>query len=153
MFRTYEYLIQNYFPKNKVFLGSLKRAMWYAGPREAIFHAIIRKNYGCTHFIVGRDHAGIGNYYGKYDSQKIFQKFKEDLNIKILKLGGPYYCKYCDGIVSERSCPHHNNPRFKVNHISGTDIRKSILNDKYISKKYIRPEVLKILKSLNRVFI
>ncbi len=153
VFRTYEYLIQNYFPKNKVVLGSLNSAMWYAGPREAVFHAIIRKNYGCTHFIVGRDHAGIGNYYGKYDSQKIFKQFKESLNIKILKLGGPYYCKFCDGIVSEHSCPHYNNPSFKVNHISGTDVRKSILNNKYISKKYVRPEILKILKSLNRVFI
>ena len=153
IFKTYEFLIENYFTPKKVFLGPLNSAMWYAGPREAIFHAIIRKNYGCTHFIVGRDHAGIGKYYGKYDSQNIFDKFKSKLNINILKLGGPFYCKFCDGIVSENSCPHYNNPIFNVDHISGTDVRNRILNNKYISKKFVRPEITKILKKLNKVFI
>ncbi len=153
VFKAYEFLINNYFAEKKVYLGPLNAAMWYAGPREAIFHAIIRKNYGCTHFIVGRDHAGIGNYYGKYEAQGIFDKLKLKLDIKILKLGGPFYCKFCDGIVSENSCPHYSNPDFSVNHISGSDVRDKLLNNKYLSKKYIRPEIIKVLRKLNRVFI
>jgi len=137
--RSYEVLIKNYYPKNRVVLAALTTAMRYAGPREAIFHAIIRKNYGCTHFIVGRDHAGVGNYYGKYDAHKIFDEF-EDLDIKPLLLCGPYYCKKCKNIVTEKICPHDD----KID-ISGTDIRDCVGNGKKIPKELMRPEVAKIL--------
>ena len=153
IFRSYEYLLKHFFPLNKVFLGPLYASMWYAGPREAVFHAIIRRNYGCTHFIVGRDHAGIGNYYGKYEAQKIFDNFKSELGISILKLGGPYYCNYCDAIVTENSCPHCNNKQYKVTHISGTEVRNRLMNNKYISKKIVRPEIIKLLKGIDRLFI
>ncbi|MDA9734245.1 sulfate adenylyltransferase [SAR116 cluster bacterium] len=153
VFKSYEFLIENYFTKNRAYLGPLNASMWYAGPREALFHAIIRKNYGCTHFIVGRDHAGVGNFYGKYEAQKIFKNLNSSLGIQILNLGGPFHCKYCDGIVTENSCPHFNNPNFNVKHISGTDVRNKLLNNKYLSRKIIRPEIVKILKKIDKLFI
>ena len=153
VFNTYKLLINKFFPKNKILLGPLYASMWYAGPREAVFHAIIRRNYGCTHFIVGRDHAGVGNYYGKYDAQRIFHKFKNELKIKILELGGPFYCKYCDAIVSEKSCPHINSKKYKVNHISGTEVREKLMKNLPFSSKIVRKEIIKILKKSKKIFI
>lgn len=153
IFNSYKILIDKYFPKNKILLGPLYASMWYAGPREAIFHAIIRRNYGCTHFIVGRNHAGVGNFYGKYEAQKIFNKFQNELKIKILKLGGPFYCKFCDAIVSEKSCPHFNNKKYKITNISGTAVRERLTKNLYFSNKIVRKEIVKNLKKSKNIFI
>ena len=98
--------------------------MWYAGPREAVFHAIIRKNYGCSNFIVGRDHAGVGNFYKKYEAQNIFNFFQKNLNINIFKFAGPFFCKKCDGIVTENSCQHYKKNNNSIVEISGTEVRR-----------------------------
>ncbi len=153
IFKSYKYLINKFFPKNKIYLGPLYTSMWYAGPREAIFHAIVRRNYGCTHFIVGRDHAGVGNFYAKYESQQIFDNFNDELNIKILKFAGPFYCKLCDGVLTEKSCPHINSNKYPITHISGTDVRKKLINNFYLSKKLVRPEIINILKNIKKLFI
>ena len=100
--------------------------MRYAGPREAVFHALIRKNFGCTHFLVGRDHAGVGDYYGLYDAQKLCLKFEAELNIKIIKVRGPFYCSNCKKITNDKFC---KDIKSKVE-VSGTKIRNALLNKK-----------------------
>lgn len=143
---SYQYLIKNCYPKNKVILASLETFMRYAGPREAVFHAIIRKNYGCTHFIVGRDHAGVSNYYGKYDAQKLCQKFEKEIKIKILAYKEPFFCKKCNLIVTENTCKHHLSKKYRVN-ISGTMIRKYIKNNKLLDDRYVRRNIIKKINS------
>ena len=98
--------------------------MRYAGPRESLFHAIIRRNYGCTQFIIGRDHAGVGKFYEKYEAHKLATQFEKELNIKIMKLCGPFYCRICDGIVTEKTCNHSKLNTFDI---SGTYIRDILL--------------------------
>lgn len=139
--KTYDILIRNYFPKGSVIFAGLATAMRYAGPREAVFHAIIRKNYGCTHFVVGRDHAGAGKFYGKYDAHLIFDTLPE-IGIAPLLLNGPYYCKRCGDVVSEKICPHPE--RYRV-HISGTNIRRLIGEGKDLPQEFVRPEVGDVL--------
>jgi len=137
--KTYKTLIKHYYPKNSVILAGLTTAMRYAGPREAVFHAIIRKNYGCTHFIVGRDHAGVGNFYDKYEAHRIFDKIN-NLGIQILALKGPYYCKKCQEVTTEKICPHKPSQHLQI---SGTLIRKLLFSGKDMPEYLLRPEVKK----------
>ena len=140
--KSYEVLIKNYFPSEKVFLSGLSTWMRYAGPREAVFHAIVRRNYGATHFIVGRDHAGVGNYYPPYAAHEIFENFK-DLGIEIIKVYSVFYCKKCDSIVSEKICNH--DKKF-IEEISMTKIRNMIKNKEIPNEKILRKEIFEILK-------
>jgi len=111
--------------------------MRYAGPREAVFHALIRRNFGCTHFIVGRDHAGVGSYYGKYDAHKLCREF-DDLGIEILTLCGPYFCERCGGIVTEKTCPHGDTHELSI---SGTQVRAMFSSGTCPPKEYMRPKI------------
>ncbi|MCH7888113.1 MAG: sulfate adenylyltransferase [Proteobacteria bacterium] len=141
-------LISQFFPPDHVLLGILTTAMRYAGPREAVFHAIIRRNYGCTHFIVGRDHAGVGNYYGKYSAHEMTRRFDGELGIEIMRLHGPFHCRACEGIATEQTCPHYTGQPEMVSEISGTDIRAVLSNGGVALPHLIRPEVIAALKGI-----
>lgn len=144
----YKTLIEQFLPADRVVFGVLTANMRYAGPREAVFHAIIRRNYGCTHFIVGRDHAGVGNYYGRYEAHDLIQSFGEELGIIPLCLAGPYYCALCDGIVTERTCQHASSAPNLVKEISGTDIRQILVSGREPDPRLLRPEVLASLTGI-----
>jgi sulfate adenylyltransferase len=142
--RAVDALVQNYFVKDTCIQAGVPIDMRYGGPREALLDAVFRQNFGCSHLIIGRDHAGVGDYYGPFDAQRIFDEIPpESLEIRALKIDWTFYCYKCDGMASGRTCPHGKEDRVTV---SGTMLRKTLSEAGEVPEHFSRPEVLAILK-------
>ena len=146
---SYRALTKNYYPKNSVVLSVLHYEMQYAGPKEAVMHAIMRKNFGCTHIAIGRDHAGVGNYYGPYAAHDIFKEFP-DLGIQAIFMREFFYCNKCVGIANEKICPHAETDRLTF---SGTKLRKMFLSGETPPKEFMRPEVSQVILKAKNAFV
>lgn len=141
--KCYEVLLEKYYPKDRVILKVYPMEMRYGGPREAVLHAIFRQNYGCSHMIIGRDHAGVGKYYGAFDAQNIFNEFDaSELHIKPLNIDWTFWCYKCEGMASMKTCPHGKDDRCLI---SGTELRRMLSEGELPPKEFGRPEVLEIL--------
>jgi sulfate adenylyltransferase len=141
--KCYEVLLENYYPKDRIVLKVYPMEMRYGGPREALLHAVFRQNFGCSHLIVGRDHAGVGDYYGPFDAQKIFEEIPAgDLHIKPLNIDWTFWCHKCDGMASMKTCPHGKEDRVLI---SGTKVRDMLSAGEMPPKEFSRPEVARIL--------
>lgn len=146
---AYETLIENYYPKDRAMFVTLHTEMRYAGPKEAIHHAIMRKNFGCSHFIVGRDHAGVGTYYQPFAAHEIFKDYP-DLGIEPVFFPAFYYCKKCLSYANERNCPH--GPEFREE-LSGTKMRKMVSSGEMPAEHLMRPEIAKLIVSFKEPFV
>jgi sulfate adenylyltransferase len=145
--KCYEALMENYFSSDKTMLCALPASMHYAGPREALHHMIMRRNYGCTHMIIGRDHAGVGSYYGTYDAQKLADSVSGKLGIRPLKFEHAFFCRECGNVATPKTCPHPDSSKV---HLSGTKVREMLRSGEEIPREFSRPEVVKILSEWAR---
>jgi sulfate adenylyltransferase len=149
---AYEKMIADFYPHNRVYYRGLKTQMRYAGPREAVFHALIRRNLGCTHFIVGRDHAGVGGYYGPYEAHELVREMAErfNLGIEVLLFNEPYHCAKCGYVVTNKTCRHEDSHRIEI---SGTIIRDCLRQREIPDAILMRPEISAEIIKLERMFI
>lgn len=141
--KCYEVLLENYYPRDRVICKVYPMEMRYGGPREAVLHAIFRQNFGCSHLIIGRDHAGVGNYYGPFDAQKIFEEIDDgELALKPLNIDWTFWCYKCEGMASMKTCPHGKEDRLLI---SGTKLRQMLASGERPANEFSRPEVIDIL--------